>query len=105
MVESDDNPACGFPVCVLIDQRPKRFSSMCKFLGYLTLNNLDRRFFHVQKGDCADASKYRAELGCNNLYRARQKGRPQVARMLQAKPVRNGMHQQEQNSRNLEPTL
>ena len=62
MVETDDNPACGFPVCVLIDQRPKRFSSMCKFLGYLTLNNLDRRFFHVQKGDCADASKYRDRL-------------------------------------------
>ena len=62
MVETDDNPACGFPVCVLIDQRPKRFSSMCKFLGYLTLNNLDRRFFHVQKGDCADASKCRVEL-------------------------------------------
>ena len=31
---------------------------MCKFLGHLKVNNLDRRFFHVQKGDCADASKY-----------------------------------------------
>ena len=56
-IDPGDADHCGYPVCVLIDQRPKRFSSMCKFIGYLKINNLDRQFFHVQKGDCADASK------------------------------------------------
>ena len=64
-IDPSDNPHCGFPVCAMIDQRPKRFSSMCKFLGHLKVNNLDRRFFHVQKGDCADASKYKYPLPDN----------------------------------------
>ena len=35
------------------------------------------------------------------MYRARQKGVSQVARILQARPGRSGKQEQEQNSRNL----
>jgi len=50
-----DPPGCGNPICVLIDARPERFKSMCQFVHYLEDNNLHRRMFHIQKGDCLNA--------------------------------------------------
>ena len=49
---------CGAPVCVLLDSRPKRFPSMCSFIGFVVTYALNQRIFHVQKGDCAYASKF-----------------------------------------------
>ena len=52
---------CGFPVCAIVDSKPKRFRSLCRLVQYMKDENLVRRVLHVQKGDCADASKW-------NLY-------------------------------------
>ena len=48
---------CGRPICVLVDSRPVRFRSFCEFWEWLERDQIERRFFHLQKGDCADASK------------------------------------------------
>ena len=53
-----DPEGCGTPVCALVDARPKRFASMCALVRFLRENSLQRQFFMVQKGDCADASGY-----------------------------------------------
>ena len=51
-----DVKGCGRPVCAIIDSRPKRFASLCNFTLHLKQNEMTRRLFHLQKGDCADAS-------------------------------------------------
>ena len=53
----EDPPGCGFPVCANIDSKPKRFRSLCQLVLYMKNNNMVRRVLHIQKGDCADASK------------------------------------------------
>ena len=55
-LDPKDTEGCGTPVCVLIDSRPKRFQSLCSFARHLKNAELNRQFFQVQKGDCADAS-------------------------------------------------
>ena len=57
MLGEKDVKGCGRPVCAIIDSRPKRFPSLCNLTLYLMQHDLTRRMFHVQKGDCADASK------------------------------------------------
>ena len=52
-----DPEGCGFPICVLIDARPKRFRSLCQFIKYIKEESLHFRMFHIQKGDCTAASK------------------------------------------------
>ena len=54
----DDPPGCGFPICTIIDSKPKRFRSTCDLAGYMKENGLYQRVLHFQKGDCADASEY-----------------------------------------------
>lgn len=55
--EKDVEGSCGRPICALIDSRPKRFASLCNFTLFLKENHLSRQLFHIQKGDCADASE------------------------------------------------
>ena len=54
----DPNGKCGFPVCAIVDAKPKRFRSMCQLVQYMKQENIIQRVLHIQKGDCADASKY-----------------------------------------------
>ena len=56
-IHKEDPPGCGFPVCVDVDMRPKRFESMCRFVKWLKENGHERRIFAVQKGGCEDVSK------------------------------------------------
>ena len=56
-VHKEDPPGCGFPICVDVDMRPKRFESMCRFVKWLKENGHERRIFAVQKGGCEDVSK------------------------------------------------
>jgi len=45
---------CGNPVCLALDKKPMRFSSLCHAYAYLKMyNRLDSMHF-VQKGDCMD---------------------------------------------------
>ena len=55
----DLHRACGRPVCAIIDARPKRFRSLCALFNYMKDESLHHRILHVQKGDCAAASKTR----------------------------------------------
>ena len=55
--DKEDPPGCGFPVCAMIDMKPKRFKSLCRLVEYMKEKNMFRRVLHIQKGDCADASK------------------------------------------------
>ena len=54
----DDPPGCGFPICTIIDAKPKRFRSVCELARYMKEKGLYQRVLHFQKGDCADASEY-----------------------------------------------
>ncbi len=56
-VITSEPSGCGSPVCTIIDSRPMRFPSMCSLVTYMTKDGLVKRLLHVQKGDCADASK------------------------------------------------
>ena len=58
--KNDPNGMCGFPVCAIVDAKPKRFRSMCQLVQYMKQENIIHRVLHIQKGDCADASKYHA---------------------------------------------
>ncbi len=51
---------CGFPVCTIVDMRPKRFLSLCNLTAWMKEQGLERRVLEVQKGACEDASKLRA---------------------------------------------
>ena len=53
----EDPAGCGFPVCAIVDSKPKRFRSICRLVQYMKENNIVRRVLHIQKGDCANASK------------------------------------------------
>ncbi len=55
-VNPKDPEGCGTPVCVIVDAKPTRFSSLCALTAFLGETALQRQFFMVQKGDCADAS-------------------------------------------------
>ena len=58
--EEGGEPGCGFPVCAMIDMKPKRFKSICRLIEYMNKENMVRRVLHIQKGDCADASEYKS---------------------------------------------
>ena len=58
----NEAPGCGAPICVIIDSRPKRFASMCSFIGFIVSYAMHQRIFHIQKGDCAYASKFKDSL-------------------------------------------
>ena len=55
--DKDGGRKCGFPVCAMLDAKPKRFRSMCKLVQYMKEKHLTQRVLQIQKGDCADASK------------------------------------------------
>ena len=57
-LDPDEPKGCGYPICVDVDMRPKRFKSMCSFVKWLRDNNHVRRIFLVQKGGCEDVSKF-----------------------------------------------
>ena len=46
---------CGNPVCVVIDQKPRRFKSLCSFIKFVKPRGDQMNF--IQKGDCYDISK------------------------------------------------
>ena len=56
-INKEDPAGCGFPICVDVDMRPKRFESMCSFTKWMIENGHERRIFEVQKGGCEDVSK------------------------------------------------
>ena len=56
--EYKDEKGCGYPICVLIDAKPVRFRSLCRFMKFIKEENLEFRMFHFQKGDCITASKF-----------------------------------------------
>ena len=55
--DNEPKGSCGFPVCVVIDSRPKRFKSLCALVGWMKEEGMTRRVLEVQKGSCEDASK------------------------------------------------
>ena len=69
-INEKDPPGCGFPICVDVDMRPKRFASMCSFVRWLKDNGHERRIFAVQKGGCEDVSKLRYQI-MNQDFRPR----------------------------------
>jgi len=52
---------CGFPICVDVDMRLKRFSSMCTFSKWMKETNQENKVFMVQKGECAHLIEGRTE--------------------------------------------
>ena len=54
---SEPSLGCGFPVCAVIDMRPKRFVSMCNLTAWMKQEGMERRVVEVQKGACEDASE------------------------------------------------
>ena len=53
-----DPSGCGYPLCVLDDQRPERMRSLCKLMKWIKDDgSKEFRPFHFQKGDCVNASK------------------------------------------------
>ena len=48
---------CGNPICVILDKKPVRFTSICQFINYLCNNNRQKQVNFIQKGDCYDISK------------------------------------------------
>ena len=48
---------CGYPVCAIVDGRPKRFVSLCNFTAWMEEMGLTRRVFELQKGGCEDVSE------------------------------------------------
>ena len=48
---------CGYPVCAVVDMKPKRFTSLCNLTSWMMEHGLERRVLEVQKGACEDASK------------------------------------------------
>ena len=53
---------CGYPVCVIVDARPKRFVSLCNFTAWAEEMGLTRRVFELQKGGCEDVSELLGSL-------------------------------------------
>ena len=47
---------CGNPVCVVIDSKPRRFQSVCKFIEFIEGTDRDKMMHFLQKGDCYDIS-------------------------------------------------
>jgi len=73
---------CGYPVCVEVDMRLKRFTSMCAFSKWMKEGNHQNRVFMVQKGDCGHiienkepARSYRKKPWAKNFGR-KKKGSP-----------------------------
>ena len=58
----DDPKGCGYPVCALIDAKPKRFKSICHMVQHMKENGFFQQVLHFQKGDCADASKFKTSM-------------------------------------------
>ena len=56
-LHKDDPEGCGFPICVDVDMKPKRFESMCRFVKWMKDQGHERRIFVIQKGGCEDVSK------------------------------------------------
>jgi len=52
-IDQTEPRGCGYPVCVDVDMRLKRFSSLCAFSKWMKETNQQDRVFMVQKGDCA----------------------------------------------------
>merc|ERR1719295_1904559 len=51
-----DPSGCGYPLCVLDDQRPERMRSLCKLMKWIKDDgSKEFRPFHFQKGDCVNA--------------------------------------------------
>ena len=53
---------CGYPVCAIVDARPKRFVSLCNFTAWAAEEGLTRRVFELQKGGCEDVSELKGDL-------------------------------------------
>lgn len=77
-ISQNDPDGCGYPICVRMDARPTRFTSLCNFTAFLLNKNLVKQLFHIQKGDCADAIEGRghdfpwgkkAKDDCNRCYK------------------------------------
>jgi len=45
---------CGNPVCVILDKKPMRFTSVCQLVRSLITNNRRNQVNFIQKGDCYD---------------------------------------------------
>ena len=67
-LNKEDPDGCGFPICVDVDMRPKRFESMCSFTKWMKENGHERRIFEVQKGGCEDVSKLNSHIVANKCY-------------------------------------
>merc|ERR1719402_1093920 len=48
----EDPKGCGNPICVVLDQKPRRFPSLCQFRKWLLDTSRDCRINYIQKGDC-----------------------------------------------------
>merc|ERR1719402_702145 len=48
----DDPQGCGNPICVVLDQKPRRFPSLCQFRKWLLETSRDCQINFIQKGDC-----------------------------------------------------
>merc|ERR1719402_150058 len=48
----DDPQGCGNPICVVLDQKPRRFPSLCQFRKWLLETSRDCQINYIQKGDC-----------------------------------------------------
>ena len=56
-LDAGEPDGCGFPVCAIVDGRPKRFVSLCNFTAWMEEMGLTRRVFELQKGTCEDVSE------------------------------------------------
>ncbi len=56
-LDESEPEGCGFPVCALVDSRPKRFVSLCALAGWMREQGLERRVLELQKGGCEDVSE------------------------------------------------
>merc|ERR1719402_1214049 len=48
----EDPKGCGNPICVVLDQKPRRFPSLCQFRKWLLDTSRDCQINYIQKGDC-----------------------------------------------------
>jgi len=48
----EDPKGCGNPICVVLDQKPRRFPSLCQFRKWLLDTSRDYQINYIQKGDC-----------------------------------------------------
>ena len=54
----EDPSGCGYPLCVLDNQTPKRMRSFCQLMKWIKDDGSNEyRPFHFQKADCINASK------------------------------------------------